>query len=93
VSSKCLHATVTGRVQGVGFRYFVQREAQALGLAGWTRNLEDGRSVEVVAEGDEAVLREFETRLREGPAYASVDDIHVTWSDEVERSDGFEIRW
>jgi acylphosphatase len=80
-------------VQGVGFRYFVQREAQALDLVGWTRNLEDGRSVEVVAEGDAPSLREFERLLRQGPAYSTVDDIDVSWSDELEGHTGFEIRW
>jgi acylphosphatase len=62
---------VTGRVQGVGYRYFVLREAERLGLAGFTRNLSDGR-VEVVAEGAEDVLGELETRLRRGPSFAAV---------------------
>jgi acylphosphatase len=62
---------VTGRVQGVGYRYFVLREAERLGLAGFARNLPDGR-VEVVAEGAEEVLGELEARLRDGPSFASV---------------------
>ena len=62
---------VTGRVQGVGYRYFVLREAERLGLAGFARNLPDGR-VEVVAEGSEDVLGELEERLRAGPSFASV---------------------
>jgi acylphosphatase len=62
---------VTGRVQGVGYRYFVLREAERLGLAGFARNLPDG-SVEVVAEGAEEVLGQLETRLRAGPSFASV---------------------
>lgn len=62
---------VSGRVQGVGYRYYVLREAERLGVAGFTRNLPDGR-VEVVAEGTEEVLGELETRLRSGPSFASV---------------------
>ena len=62
---------VTGRVQGVGYRYFVLREAERLGLAGFARNLPDGR-VEVVAEGTDEVLGQFEGRLRDGPSFASV---------------------
>ena len=53
-----LYALARGRVQGVYFRAFVQRHAQALGLAGWARNMPDGGSVEVVAEGPRASLEE-----------------------------------
>ncbi len=62
---------VRGLVQGVGFRYFVLRQATMLGLAGYTRNCSDG-SVEVVAEGAEAALGELEGRLRVGPASSDV---------------------
>ena len=62
---------VSGRVQGVGYRYFVLRQADVLGLSGYARNLADG-AVEVVAEGTEAVLADFEARLREGPSFAEV---------------------
>ena len=65
---------VHGRVQGVGYRYFVLRAAEALGLAGWACNLPDG-SVEVVAEGSEAALGSLEARLREGPSLARVSDV------------------
>jgi acylphosphatase len=62
---------VTGRVQGVGYRYFVMREADALGVSGFARNRADG-AVEVVAEGTEDSLARLEARLREGPAFAEV---------------------
>jgi acylphosphatase len=62
---------VTGRVQGVGYRYFALREAQALGVAGHVRNLPDG-SVEVVAEGAADMLLALGERLAEGPAFAEV---------------------
>ena len=62
---------VRGRVQGVGYRYFVLREAEGLGVSGFARNLPDG-SVEVVAEGDDPVLQQLEERLRQGPSFAKV---------------------
>lgn len=65
---------VRGRVQGVGYRYFVLRQAHALGLSGYARNQADG-SVEVVAAGKETDLGELEARLREGPAFATVDEV------------------
>jgi len=65
---------VQGQVQGVGYRYFVLRHAEALGVSGYARNRPDG-TVEVVAEGSEAALGDFEARLREGPAFARVDGL------------------
>lgn len=62
---------VRGSVQGVGFRYFVQRAAHELGLTGYVKNLADGR-VEVYAVGPEAKLGELARRLWKGPAYADV---------------------
>lgn len=62
---------VSGRVQGVGYRYFVLQEAQSLGVSGFAKNLADGR-VEVVGEGPDEVLLAFENRLRQGPAFADV---------------------
>ncbi len=63
---------VTGRVQGVGFRWFVEREAAQLGIMGWVRNREDG-SVEVMATGTPAQQRTLRSKLREGPRAARVD--------------------
>jgi acylphosphatase len=62
---------VEGRVQGVGYRYFVVREAQALGLSGWVRNLPDGR-VEVLVHGEADLVSALEGRLWEGPPHARV---------------------
>lgn len=63
---------VRGRVQGVGFRWFVEREAHILGIAGWVRNNVDG-SVEVLAVGTRDQLLALRSRLREGPRAARVD--------------------
>lgn len=68
------HFLVRGRVQGVGFRWFVQREAAALELSGWVRNTEDGH-VEVVAKGDPAVLHQLGQALRRGPRGSRVDAV------------------
>jgi acylphosphatase len=62
---------IHGRVQGVGFRYFAQREAEELGLTGYVRNLDDGR-VEVYAMGPETKLSELAGRLHQGPRWADV---------------------
>lgn len=73
-----LHAVVHGEVQGVGFRYFVQRRAEEMGLAGWVRNLPDG-SVEVVAEGGRAALGRLLELLGQGPGLAGVDRVDAEW--------------
>ena len=69
-------AVVRGVVQGVGFRFFAERSARALGVRGWVRNRPDG-SVESVAEGDDAAVEEYLRRLERGPAGARVDDVDV----------------
>jgi len=65
---------VRGRVQGVGFRWFVEAEARRLGIAGWVRNNADG-SVEVLAIGTRDQLAGLRSSLREGPRAARVDDV------------------
>jgi acylphosphatase len=73
-----LEATVRGRVQGVGFRYFVIRRADRLELSGWVANERDG-SVHCVAEGPRQVLERFLDELRDGPPGAWVEDVSVAW--------------
>lgn len=67
---------VNGRVQGVGFRWFVEAEARAIGVSGWVRNRQDG-TVEVLASGTEEQLRALFDKLRRGPRAARVDDVDV----------------
>ena len=69
-----LHFLVKGRVQGVGFRWFVQREAAELGLNGWVKNTDQG-DVELVAAGDEALLAELKVALRKGSRGSRVDAV------------------
>ena len=79
-------------MQGVGFRWFVQREAGELGLRGWVRNTEDGE-VEVVASGSEADLAELRHSLRQGPRGARVDRLieHYLEDREAEELSSFRI--
>jgi acylphosphatase len=74
---KRLAITVTGRVQGVGFRYFTEDVANSLGLAGWVRNNPE-RTVECEVQGEEDVLEEFCKQLRKGPPLSRVKDLLVT---------------
>jgi acylphosphatase len=78
-----LHFLIQGRVQGVGFRWFVHREASELELRGWVRNTEDG-DVEVVASGGAGDLNELRASLRRGPRGSRVDRIIEHHLDEKE---------
>jgi acylphosphatase len=82
---------VSGHVQGVGFRRFVQRKARDLGLSGYAANLPDGR-VEVLADGDEAALRHLERWLQRGPPLARVTNVQVQSALEGEAPVGFTAR-
>jgi len=87
-----VHFLIQGRVQGVGFRWFVQREASELELRGWVRNTEDGE-VEVVAAGDAGNLDELRSSLRCGPRGARVDKVveHTLAESEAEGLMSFHI--
>ena len=81
---------VRGRVQGVGFRWFVEREAHLLGIAGWVRNNHDG-SVEVLAQGTRDQISGLHGRLREGPRAARVDAVEVSEVQPVAGLSSFRI--
>jgi acylphosphatase len=85
-----LHAIVHGDVQGVGFRYFVARNAGAAGLVGWVRNRSDG-TVECLAEGDRAALRQLLEDLRRGPSGAQVDSVEESWDEPKHDMDRFRM--
>jgi acylphosphatase len=83
---------VSGWVQGVGYRAYARRAATELGLAGYARNLSDGR-VEVVAQGPAASLAELEQRLRRGPSMARVEAVQAADVElEGNRPKTFEIQ-
>ena len=87
-----LHAVVHGDVQGVGFRYFVQRKAHLLGLFGWVRNNDDG-TVELVAEGPRSDLEALDQAVREGPRMARIDRVESTWSQATGTLGAFDLAW
>jgi len=83
---------IRGRVQGVGFRWFVMREAERLKLGGYVQNLPDG-SVEVVSQGPETALEVLEAHLKRGPSHARVDDVARLQAPlEVDLPRSFDIR-
>ena len=86
-----LHAIVKGRVQGVGFRDFVYGRALSLGLKGYVRNLPDGRSVEVLAEGPRLHLEQLLSYLRAGPGSAMVHAVETRWGPVSGRYDEFGV--
>lgn len=87
-----LDVVASGRVQGVGYRYFVVDVARTLGLTGWVSNEPDG-SVRCVAEGRRPNLERLLDELRVGPASALVDDVRATWSPAAGSFAEFGIRW
>jgi len=80
---------ISGRVQGVGFRYFVQKRAAELGIQGWARNLADGR-VEVYAVGTSNKLSDLAAALHAGPAFSDVRGVEER-EEEVRQSSGFHV--
>lgn len=86
-----VHLLVTGRVQGVAFRLSTKDEAERLGLAGWVRNLRDGR-VEAVAEGPREALEQLVAWCRRGPPSANVTDVSATWIEATGEFAGFSVR-
>jgi acylphosphatase len=87
-----VRALVHGRVQGVGFRFFVEAAALEQSLTGFVRNRSDGQSVEVVAEGPRARLEGLLEELRRGPPLARVDRVDVSWMAFTGDYTGFTIR-
>jgi len=85
-----IHAYVSGRVQGVFFRYNTRKLAKKLGLTGWVRNLPDGR-VEVVAEGDDEKLQLLIKFLHKGPSMARVEKVEVKKEEYTGEFDDFII--
>jgi acylphosphatase len=87
-----LRVVVRGRVQGVGFRYFAEEQAAALGLTGLARNLSNGSAVEVVAEGTLVALETLLSALRQGPPLARVERVDVSWAAATGDYSSFSVR-
>jgi acylphosphatase len=83
---------VNGLVQGVGFRYFVLREAQKLGLNGYVKNLYTGEVLTVV-EGEKAIVEEMVKKLRVGPMHAAVKSCKVDWQKHKNEFTDFDVKF
>lgn len=86
-----VHVVVIGKVQGVGFRAFVEYQATQKGLQGWVCNQPDG-TVELEAEGPKSMLEAFLTVLQKGPRLSHVTQMIVDWKDANRHTQGFTIR-
>lgn len=82
---------LSGRVQGVGFRWFTEQAARLEGVGGWVKNRADG-AVEIHAEGDREAVTRFESKVRRGPSGAQIDHVEVIDDVPSGRSVGFSIR-
>ncbi|MCF7875643.1 acylphosphatase [Candidatus Bipolaricaulota bacterium] len=92
MSKKRAHLSITGRVQGVGFRANTRRKARMLGLKGWVKNLHDG-SVEAVVEGEKEKVKDLISWANKGPSRARVEDVSVDWDEHQNEFEGFSIRY
>ena len=86
------HIIVSGRVQGVGFRYFVMKLAHRMQLTGWVRNLSTG-DVEIQVEGPRGLIETMIKELPTGNAWATVNNIHVDWTRFSGQYTGFDITY
>lgn len=85
------HIFISGKVQGVGFRAFIRREAAVLNIRGWAKNLIDGR-VEAVIQGDKNKVAQMIEKIKEGPSYARVDNLKINEEELTEYRD-FQIKF
>ena len=90
---KSLSIKVEGRVQGVAFRYYTSKKASQLGLSGWVKNLSDGRTVEIFAEGEEGKLEKLLDWARQGPSSANVLDYSYDFGEFTGNTNGFHVRY
>ena len=86
------YGRAVGRVQGVGFRFFVQQNASELGLTGWVRNMDDG-SVTMEIQGQEAPVDELERLIRKGNGFIRVDELSLEEREAVAAEERFQIRY
>ncbi len=86
------HIFISGRVQGVGFRHFTRKNAEALNVDGWVKNLADGR-VEAVFEGSEEAVQDLIKRCKRGPAPSRVEELEVKDAENEKNTlKGFQVR-
>lgn len=85
------HLFISGKVQGVGYRYFVKSNAKKLGLTGWVRNTEDG-GVEAVLAGTQELIEQMIGICRQGPPLSEVEHLGFEWEEGEESFEGFTIK-
>ena len=83
MSEKEIDCIIRGKVQGVGYRLFIKKEAEKQDLVGYIQNEEDG-TVSFVAQGEQENLEKFVEKIKKGPYFSRVDDIEVSWSDTLQ---------
>ncbi len=83
--------TVSGRVQGVGFRYFTLTQAVLYGLSGYVKNLHNG-DVKIIVQGDQTLISEFKSKIKEGPRMSIVENVNETLIEHSADYGSFEIR-
>jgi len=89
---KRVHLIISGRVQGVGYRYFVREKADQCNIKGWVKN-NIGGTVEVVAEGDDKDIQTFVDYCRKGPSLSLIENVNINYEDPTKEFHGFEIRF
>ncbi|MFA4991725.1 MAG: acylphosphatase [Candidatus Omnitrophota bacterium] len=89
---KRVHVFYSGNVQGVGFRYTASDIASAIGVTGWVKNLRDGR-VEIVAEAEEGLLKEFLDRIENGQLGSYIRDVDLSWGKPEKEFTAFDIEF
>lgn len=88
----CCQIIVKGRVQGVGFRWFTEAEANKFGLKGYVKNRFDG-DVEIEVEGEKEIIEQFIKQIKIGNRISRVDDVHLDWSECTDRYSNFQIKY
>ncbi|MEI7904837.1 MAG: acylphosphatase [Candidatus Firestonebacteria bacterium] len=91
--NSCAEITVTGRVQGVGFRAYAQREAIKLGLSGYVKNLPAGNKVFLEVEGGKEQIEKLSEVLSKGPLASSINEVEMKFSGSCQTLKGFTIRY
>jgi acylphosphatase len=92
MSVSAVHVVAHGRVQGVGFRFFVREKASLFGLNGWVKNRSDG-TVELYVEGEDGDVRDFITDVEKGPVFGNVSEMTVEWTTPENRFTEFNIKF
>jgi acylphosphatase len=91
MAKRQLFLKIFGQVQGVGFRYFLLKQAKVFSLYGWAKNMDDG-TVECLVEGEEKILNKFKEIAEKGPTSAKVEKVEEKWGEASDEFLDFEIR-